>query len=161
MTNPALASVLREGDIYRWRWADPKRDAESGSWGSYHCKSQIAVVKNGLLFDTFWHGPEHTLDAETVILTHWANTADLIEIRAYDILYYRREDIVDLRHSNNSLGPIYLRKGAERDAATMLELIQERLAESHGEIERARDRIKRLSEDAAKIHAGKINEVYL
>jgi len=116
-TTPAM----REGDIYRWRWADPERDADCGPFRSYHCLSQLAVVRSGKLTDTYWPGTgNHVLDPAKVTLTFIGNIADLVEIRAYDIPYYRREDIVDMRHANNSYGPIYLRKGAQKDADTML-----------------------------------------
>jgi hypothetical protein len=43
---------LQEGDIYRWSYRDPNTD--NRSYGSYHCCSLIAVVKNGRLRDTYW-----------------------------------------------------------------------------------------------------------
>lgn len=158
----ALERELREGDIYRWQWNRPDKDIDFGNYGSYHCCSQLAVFRNGRLTDTFWYGGDNkVLDPAKVKLTFLGNTADLDEIRSYDVAYYRREDIVDMRHSNNSSGPIYRRKGAQRDAATMLELIEHRLECSHREIEFAQRRIEQLTKDAEKVRAGKLNEVYL
>lgn len=154
---------LREGDIYRWRWADQKRDADCGPFRSYHCKSQIAIVENGHLRDTFWSGggSDGWLDPTQVILTFWANLADLNEISKHEAVYYRHEDVVDLRHSNNSRGPVYLRKGAERDAGTMLALIEDRLDKNRRDIEWAQRHIEQLTKDAEKVRAGKLNEVCL
>lgn len=153
---------LREGDIYRWRWADPAKDADCGPYRSYHCYSKMAVVRDGRIVDTFWFGPDNkALDPETVTLTLLGNVNDLREIRPCDVAYYRREDIVDMRHSNNSHGPIYLRKDAERDAKTMMEIIEHRIESSEREIKFATDRIERLRKDAELVRQGRIGEVYL
>ncbi|MVB00107.1 hypothetical protein GN330_22940 [Nitratireductor sp. CAU 1489] len=155
-------SSLKEGDIYRWRWADAERDAQCGPYESYHCYSQMAVVIDGKLIDTYWHGFNNkVLDPASVSLTVLGNKADLVEIREYDLPYYRREDIVDMRHLNNSRGPIYLRKGASRDAGAMLEVIEHGIESSKREIDFAQRRIERLAEQAAKVRAGKLNEVHL
>lgn len=154
---------MKEGDIYRWRWADKEKDADCGPYRSYHCCSQMAVVRNGKLVDTFWHGfsDNKVLDTNKVTLTLLGNTADLIEIRPCDVAYYRREDIVDMRHSNNSHGPIYLRKGAKKDAETMLELVRHRRECAEREIEFSKRRIEQCDKDEARIAAGKLDEVYL
>lgn len=154
--------TLTEGDIYRWRWADPKLDADSGPYRSYHCCSQLAVVRSGRLMDTFWFGSDNkVLDPSAVTLEFLGNTADLVGIRPCDVAYYRSDDIVDMRHSNNSHGPIYRRKDAERDQATMLELIERRLQECHHDIQFAEQRIRQLSSDAEKVRSGRLKEVYL
>lgn len=111
---------LREGNIYHWRWADPAKDSDCGPYRSYHCYSQMAVVTNGQLVDTYWHcsGGDSVLDPEAVTLTLLGNVNELVEIQRHDLPYYRHEDIVDMRHSNNLRGPIYRRREAKRDAAT-------------------------------------------
>lgn len=158
-----MTPELREGDIYRWRWADPKLDANNHGSGSYHCKSRIAVVEGGRLHDTYWSsgGSDRWLDPEKVTLTFWANTADLAEISSYNVVYYRREDVVDLRHANNSRGPVYLRNGAKRNANTMLEVIVDRLEKAHRDLEWAKRHIEQLMLDSEKVRAGKLDEVYL
>lgn len=154
---------LREGDIYRWRWADSTRDTDCGPFRSYHCRSQVAIFEDGHLHDTYWSsgGGDRWLDPAKVDLTLWANKADLTEISKHEVVYYRREDVVDLRHPNNSFGPVYVRTGARRDAATMLELIEDRLDQARREIEWAQRRIKELTQDAEKVRAGQLYEVYL
>lgn len=154
--------ALAEGNIYRWRWADTVKDADCAPYRSYHCLSQMAVVRNGRLTDTFWHGSDNrVLDPADVILTLLGNIDDLVEIRSYDIPYYRPDDIVDMRHSNNSSGPIYRRKDAEKDAATMLEVIEHRLEQVKRDIEYGRRQIEQLTKDAEAVRAGKLGEVYL
>lgn len=162
MSETLEKTEFREGDIYRWRWADPAKDADCAPYRSYHCYSQLAVVRNGCAVDTFWHGGDNkALDPCEVELTLLGNVADLVEIRSYDVVYYRREDIVDMRHSNNSHGPIYRRKGAERDAETMLELIDYRIDTSKREIEYAKQRIEMLEKDRARVMAGDLKTVHL
>lgn len=157
-----MSEDLKEGNIYFWRWADAERDAQCGPYQSYHCCSQLAVVTNGKLMDTYWHGSDNkVLDPASVSLTLLGNKDDLVEIREWDIHYYRREDIIDMRHPNNSSGPIYLRKGAERDAETMLEVIEHRLEQIRRDIEFGRHRIELLTAQAAQVRAGNFSEVYL
>jgi hypothetical protein len=152
-----------EGSIYRWRWADEKRDADRGSYGSYHCCSMWAVVRNGLLVDTFWHGQgdNKVLDPEQVVLTFVAHPDDLVETKSYDIPYYRPDDIVDMRHSNNSSGPIYRRKDAKRDAATMLEYVERKAEDARYQMESAARTIQDMNEKAEKIRRGELVDVWL
>lgn len=112
---------MKDGDIYRWEWKDVEAHGGYGDFRAYHCKSQIAVCKDGVLYDTFWGiSWEHTVSVKDVNLTFLGNSNEMSEIREYEMPYYRRQDIVDTRHSNNRRAPIYLKAGAERDAETML-----------------------------------------
>ena len=149
-------SALREGDIYRWRWNDEERR-------SYHCKSQIAIVKGGKLLDTYWFGYDESnlLRPEAVTLTFWANVDDLLVIHSGMTSYYRPEDVVDLRHANNSSGPVYIRKGAKRDAATMLEVVSGRIKDSEREIVWHQRQLEEFAKFQGLIRAGKLDEVWL
>ena len=122
MTDIAAISALQEGDIYRWRWADQAKDADCGPYRSYHCCSKLAVVRNGKLVDTFWYGSDNKiLDPAEVDLTLLGNVANLIEIRSYDIPYYRHADIVDMRpgprqgHRTRAIPPAISRALKVRD----------------------------------------------
>ena len=153
---------IREGDIYSWRWADPKRDADRGSYGSYHCCSCIAVVHGGKLVDTYWFGGGNKiLDPSSVEICLLGNVADCTEIRPHEIAYYRREDIIDMRHANNSSGPIYLRKGATRDAAAIMGVIEHGIETYEREIKFAKQRIEHLQKNAERVLAGELDEVFL
>lgn len=130
-----VTEALREGDIYRWSYRDPKTDMRQ--YGSYHCCSRIAIVRNGLLKDTYWgayagsdgrsfgQDDVHTLD-----LTFVANLSDLEIAAEYQADYYDDADIVDLNHSNSSRGNFYLRKGAVRSQDKILAVARQRLAEA-------------------------------
>lgn len=152
---------MREGDIYRWRWADEDQ-RDLGSFGAYHCCSRWAVFRNGKLMDTYWAGFENKiLSAEKVELTLVANEDELREIASYETPYYRPSDIVDMRHANNSHGPIYLRNGAEKDAATMLSVVRSKKEEAERVIRFATDQIARCAEMEEQIAKGNLSEVYL
>ena len=140
----AAMSPLREGDIYRWNWIDWER--------STHCCSPFAVVRNGRLLDMFWmfdpkdqmHSQDtRTLDPGGVSLKFLANIQDIEPVSSYDFHDYRREDIVDLRHSNNSnAANIYRRKGSKPDLATIRANIVERITDAEREIESQKWRIE-------------------
>lgn len=161
----------REGDIFRWRWKDEKLHGDSGPWRSYHCKSQIAIFHSGEFYDTFWlhcygdgwnFSSDRILRPDSITLEkHEGNYADMKRIRPYDAPYYRPEDIVDLRHSNDSNAPIYLRPGATRNAEVILEEIAYRRDRAEGEIRSAQHTIERLDAARALAEAGKLDEVYL
>jgi hypothetical protein len=134
---------LREGDIYRWNWLGTR-----DTW----CCSPFAVVRNGRLLDMFWmFDPKDemhsqytkTLDPKDVKLTFLANVADIEPVSSYDFHNYRREDIVDLRHSNNSgAANIYRRKGSKPDPATIRVNLVARIAAAEREIESQKWRIE-------------------
>lgn len=155
-------SDLRDGQIYRWRWADKARDSDNAPYRSYHCKSQIAVVKNGLLIDTFWFmaGSEYAVKPEEVELTFFADQS-WEQIPSWKVPYYDREDVADTRHSNHSGAPIYLRPGAQRSQAAILQEIEYREQKAQSEIRSGQRTLERLTEARDMLSAGKIDEVSL
>jgi hypothetical protein len=156
-----MGAPLRDGDIYLWRWADPARD-NAGMWGDYHCYSRIALVRNGQLFDTYWSSDQKKLDPNQVVLTYLGNpTTDLNVIPHYQAVYYRPEDVVDTRHSNNSSAPVYIRAGAVRDATTMHLEVVRRIEDEKSTIRCAQAALTRLEADLELILSGKLEEVRL
>lgn len=152
---------MKEGDIYRWKWADPERD-ENGFFGDYHCKSQIAIFEGGVLRDTFWSScSDGHLDRKEVVLTFLCNKHDMEEIPKCKIPYYDEEDIVDTRHSNNSNAPIYLRKGANRSAKSMLLFCEQKIHENEAIVNGAISTINHLREVKAEIEGGELDEIIL
>ncbi|WP_299830621.1 hypothetical protein [uncultured Roseobacter sp.] len=153
---------MRDGDIYKWRWKDDQRDADCGLFGSYHCKSQLAICEGGRLFDTFWDlSPTDNsfLRQSDVVLTLLGNKNELTELKD-NPEYYRPEDLVCMKHSNSSGAPTYLKPGAVRDAATMLNLAQEKQDDAQRAIESAKRDLLRLQEAMEKIRTGDL-DVYL
>lgn len=117
---------LVDGQVYRWRWADPVKDADSAPYRSYHCKSQIAVVRNGQLIDTFWSfgaTDNSVLRPEDVVLTLVAYESWPL-LSPYEVRYYDPADYADTRHSNDSRAPIYKRPGAMRSHGAIAQEIE-------------------------------------
>lgn len=77
------------------------------------------------------------------------------------IPYYAAEDVVDTRHSNHSGAPVYLRPGAQRNAARMLEEVERREESARSDIRHAEWQLKSMAEVREKIASGKLDEVYL
>lgn len=154
---------LREGDIFDWRWADDAIHAKGGSWGSYHCKSQRAVVKYGKLIDTYWFGGSENsvLKPENVTLTFLGNIADLDEISQWERPYYRSEDIIDMRHANNSSGPVYRRKGATKDTETIRAELAERRRQAEIDLRSAARRLADIAVHEHLLNEGRLDEVHL
>lgn len=151
---------MKDGDVYFWRWKDDGRHKDCGSYGSYHCWSRIAVVKNGILCDTYWFDCKSRVP-EDVVIKWQGNIHEMTEINKHEAEYYRPEDKVDMRHANNSGGPIYLKAEAERNSDIMRELAEYQVERSESEIRMAESRIEQLNEAIAEINAGRLDSIYI
>jgi hypothetical protein len=152
---------LKDGQIYRWRWADEARHLDGlRSWGSYHCKSKIAIVKGGRLIDTYWSdmSSDRAVHREDVQLTLLCDQS-WPTIRKYDLPLYDPADVVDTRHPNDSGAPIYLRPGAVKSAARMLDQIEYLEDQAKGEIRSAQWQLERMAKYRDHIDAGRLDEV--
>jgi hypothetical protein len=146
---------MRENDIYRWYW-------KPGINRDYHCKSNLAVFVNGGLRDTFWYDwqTRSWLELEEVSLSLLGNIDDCTVISRWQVSYYRHEDIIDMNHSNNSNAPIYLKKSASKDQATILEYAEEKERKAYADKDRAESAIVEWEEKIRRIKEGDL-EVYL
>jgi hypothetical protein len=150
---------LIDGQIYRWSWKD------TSGWpaGSdpYWCNSRIAIVKSGVLYDTYWHSPSsnHRIDPARVELTligdeTWPQLRDGEELR------YDPADLCNTRHANNSRGTIYVRPGAQLNKAAMLAVLDDREAVARSDIRTAEWRLEEIARKRALIEAGNLAEVH-
>lgn len=150
---------LNEGDIFRWNYRDP--NTNNGNYGDYHCCSRIAIVKNGLLRDTFWQIGESFSDGRSfgiealskLELTRVANMSELVPAKEYEADYYDDADIVNLNHSNSTRGNFYLRKGAVRSREKMLEAARNNLDRSTANERSAARLSEELREVISKLEA--------
>jgi hypothetical protein len=154
-------SAIKDGDIFRWRYKDEKPE-HLGAYRRYHCKSQIAVAKDGQLVDTFWGGSASDsawwtyAEAETgLVLTHLGNFSELEKKPEYMAAYYDAADIVNLNHSNSSRDNFYTRKGAQRSKDKMRATLAERIATTEREISFRQDRLERDRQLLADIDSGR------
>lgn len=160
--------TIKHGDIFRWRYKDEKLE-HLGPWRRYHCKSQIAVAKGGLLIDTYWGGSAsdstHWTYAEAerqLNLTLLGNFADLDKRPEYHAAYYDAADIVDINHPNSSRGNFYVRKGAQRSRDKMRAVLAERIADAERDIASAQSRLDRHRQALSDTEGGKpLGEVHL
>lgn len=147
---------MKDGDIYIWRFkleAFSKRD----KFGSpYHCMSLIAVAKDGRLYDTFWTTTHdaYCLDMDDCEITFQGNPAAMKQIASYDAIFYRPEDLVDMRHSNSSRELVYAKPGTSRNQTIMREYYESRIDDSQREIRWAASRIDECNAILAKIASG-------
>lgn len=158
-------SEMRDGDIYHWVWNEARVERSRKFWGNtnlYHCKSQIAVVVDGVLKDTFWgtSGSDGYLSPNDVVLTFQGNVNDMSVILEWEKVFYRREDLVDMNHSNNSRAPVYAKPGTSRDAATMKEYYETKIADAERDIVWEHRRIKECQDSLARIEAGELTGIF-
>ncbi len=161
-----MTTDKKDGDVYFWGWKE--EFLNDGKILPYHCKSQIAMASDGLLYDTYWgnnadciaYQDQDQLDLEKVDIKFQGNANEMQEIRASETWFYRREDIVDMRHPNDSSAKIYLKPGAERDAATITLYVEAEIATCRADIKRATDRGERLLTDMIAITQGRLDDVH-
>lgn len=145
---------LKEGQIYRWRWIDQGR--------SYHCKSTIAVVKNGLLIDTYWHGEtsDHAIAPAEVELTFYADKS-WPTILPESARYYDPEDVRSMAHANTSRATVYLRPGASKNVNAIYREINRQVDEANSEIRGALWKIERMAIARQRVVDGELDKVML
>ncbi len=147
---------MKNGDIYFWRWK-----ATEGVRMPYHCKSQKAIARNGVLYDTFWSDHNHPIPLDKVDLVFKGNINLLDEIKEWETPYYCTEDIVDMRHSNTSMAKVYVRAGAKRDPQMMKEFAEYQVERSQSEIRSCEHRIDLLNAAIASIDAGELDNIHI
>jgi hypothetical protein len=133
--------TYREGDIVFWSYSETYFASLKG-YSPYHCRSQIAVFNGKRFVDTFWSHDNFSFGPEKIgqdIVVEYVGNFDSLDKRSnridYLIQYYDSKDIVNLNHSNNTSGNLYLRKGAKRCLKTMKECLSGKIASAEREIE--------------------------
>ncbi len=153
-----MTEKLREGDIFTWRYKEDveKRRYNNGVNTAYWCKSQIAVVKNGDLVDTYWSSSGHDgsyLDPNEIVLTFRGNPADMEKIYPGERVFYRDEDIVDMNHPNNSGAPVYAK--GPRNVEVMAAYYKYQIERIENEIKLATRRIEECQNAISRLESGK------
>lgn len=151
-----VIEALKEGDVFRWSYSDP--NIQDRPWGSYHCCSRIAVVRGGMLRDTYWIGGDNRSfgldDLPRLELKRLGNLSELEPHMEYDADYYDDADIVDLNHANSTRGNFYIRKGAVRSSAKMLATARSRLEQALSDERTAARRAAELRAIVSGIETG-------
>lgn len=132
----------KKDDIVFWSYSEAKLLSLKG-YSPYHCRSQIAIFNGEKFVDTFWHGGENfsfgpEKIGSDIVIEYVGNFADLDKQNSrLECLrrYYDSKDIVNLNHSNNTSGNLYLRKGAERCLETMKKFLSGKIQSRERELE--------------------------
>ena len=150
---------MKDGDIYFWRWKDNDKHKDRAPYRSYHCKSGIAIAKGGRLYDTYWSDFSHgALDRKQIKVKFQGNKNEMTKTSYPD--HYRRRDIVNMQHANNSGAAIYIKVGAKKSKAIMRKYIKSLIEEKERDIESANWRIELLNEAMKKVTSGDLDGVY-
>lgn len=116
-------TTLKNGDIYFWRY----KDTSNYNSDPYWCRSQKAIVRDGKLYDTYWHSfsDRKVINPDEAELTYKGNIDELEEISSWDAKYYDSSVLVDMRHSNSSSERVYVKAGSTRSLEKVFLLIEE------------------------------------
>ena len=152
---------MREGDIYSWRWKCDDKHADGAPYRSYHCKSRIAVFDGKSLFDTFWSRPTDGswLNQDQVLLTLLGNKNDMTILKDRPE-FYSPDDLVSMKHSNNSGAPIYLKDGAARNVDVMRDVLHQKKLEAERKVRSAIRDLELLAVASDRLETGDIAKLY-
>ena len=111
------------------------------------------------MHDTFWsdfHSREW-VDIELVDIEFMGNPADMKQIPESETMFYRYQDLVDMRHSNNSGAPIYVKTGASRCPVVMREYYERKKSDTLRSIQSLQERAAECDVYMARISVGDID----
>ena len=151
---------MKDGDIFSWEWKPELGRNNRASFANYHCKSQIAVCRDGVLSDTFWGYASEALDESKIDLTFLGNIHEMTQIPENQEPLYRPEDLIIMRHRNNSGAPTYLKAGSVKSADRMREQAQYRLNVAECDKRHAEWSVQRWQEALSAIERGDLDSVH-
>ena len=175
--NPIDFTRIKHNDIFRFQWS-PKK--EHGWDSRYHCfqgtlRADRKRKKDGelCLIDTYWgiHGNGRVLTPVQISneisnggsFKYYCNLDEVDLIDDFDVCYYKNEDIYTIS-SQNACHPScinhFLRRGATRDAQTMINYIKGEIENSQNDIRYAENNIRILTEKLHEVESGNV-EVHL
>ena len=152
---------MKNGDIYFWSW---KEEPKVGNLTDrYWCKSRKAIVIDGSLYDTYWGDRSHGwLDHETVELEFKGNVNDFVKSSNFEYIYYAPKDLIDMRHSNDTNGTVWIRKGAQRSKIVMMERAIEKLEDAERALRYAKNDVEKWTNKIKEIDAAEdLTKVWL
>lgn len=160
---------LKDGDIFHWRYKPERIESmKRFTCDPYWAKSCIAVVRNGCLEDTFWHGSDNARwtpdEADRDLeLTYLGNFAGLTKVPEWLRDYYDDVDCVNLNHSNSPKGNFYIRNGACRSVRKMLEVANYKLEQAKSAVSSAERDVQRMENAIRELQGGTCDpeKVYL
>lgn len=149
--------TYKEGDIVYWGYSQKYIDGLSYKSDLYWANSRIATFDGKKFSDTFWHGYDNFSFGseeigEKIEVRYVANFNELDKQSDYTKAeelekYYESADIVDLNHSNNSRGNLYLRKGAKRSLTKIKENLEYKIDRLNRVLGQEKGKLANLSEE--------------
>jgi hypothetical protein len=154
----------KENDVVFWRYKTTTQDM-SGT--RYWCKSQYAIyreVKDGRFIDTYWSGGDSYIfkpnDTE-IEVKYLGNLLDYNPCNEDAFLYYDREDIMDIRHPNDSRA-LFLKKDAKKSAPVMFAALNQKVQKLERDIDYSLREKNRIEEIIKNMEAGcSLEGIYL
>lgn len=166
----------RKGDIVRWGYTpeELKRKNHGNNNGTtYWCCSRIAIFDGSLFVDTYWSSDDSTNKAFSVedigktheITKHVGNFDELDKQSDYAKIehfenYYKREDIVDISHPNNSRGNLYLRRGAKKDIGVIRDFLQYQKQNIEENLKHGAIKLKNIESTIENLSEDNLDKVY-
>lgn len=165
---------MKLNDIYRWHYSAERlkklRDGNNGGT-TYWCQSQIAICQKWhdgrlVLADTYWHRPESYLKEDSIkngkVIIEYIGNLDELERTNEDCYnYYKREDIIDIRCSNNGNYGVYIKKGAKRDLEVTREYIKYELEKKEYKAKSAADDVIRYKKVLEELTEDNLDKVWI
>lgn len=141
---------FRDGDIFFWQYKNPPKEY------AYWCKSQKAIVRNGLLIDTYWsdNSSERAIDPDRCILEYKGNETELVKIQHHDVWCYEPEDIIDMRHANSPRDFVYVKPTAKRSVKRMIEQLVYERERAECDIRMSQHKIERINAALERVTSG-------
>lgn len=158
--------TIKEGDVYKFMYSEEYRKKLYDSNWCFDGQLVARKYHDGkiLLVDTYWGGgserhygtyEEWEKKGE---LTFYVNLTDTEKNTEDCERYYVQEDIFNLSHQHGCYKDIRIRKGAKRNKEVMLETINEKIQQTHRDMESKARTLEMLSATRAKIEAGDLTQ---
>lgn len=164
---PSPVTSIHKNDVFTWRYRDEKLHSD---YLNYWCCSRTAIATETHIVDTFWSDGQgargtftHAEALKRCELILLGNLNDYEPMPSHEEIFYRPEDVLDLRNSNRSgRNLIKRKKGARRDREVMIELAKRAVRHHEAEAESARRDAARVSAQLLKLISGEdIEQIYL
>ncbi len=151
---------MKHFDIYCWSYKDPKDHNSNNYW----CTTQIGVVIDDKLVDTYWGWPPERYfsdgrkwslkDAEDKLnLEFIANLDDLVLLTDTKEFY---DDVIDLTHSNSTQNLRFIRKGQERSIPAMIKHHEQKIQELQSDIKFKQYKLNEVQEHLLNLLNGTV-----
>jgi hypothetical protein len=167
---------IKVGDVFHVRYTDAYREGQRGR-DLHHCFEGLAIAKKSesgvVLVDTFWglNGNDHSKVfyqpdiGEKISIERYCNLDEITKISRHEVVYYADEDIIFLHDQHacvDSCKYYYIKTGAVRSRAKMVQVVQEQISEAENAIASLKRSIEVKMETLGEIESGKpLEEIYI